>query len=381
MKSRHPTLPAAALACLAVACGDGRPFDPIDAPTPTHQLVATGRVHSLDGSPVAGLRVTIDGGETTTASIASDGSFSIQGPVSGDSASIIIDVAPGTARSTLPALIRVGSRSPASVRVVLVPSRWTVTAGSFAGTSVNISMDDAFRAPCADTANINCDGFFPRGWLQGVRLWRPDALPVRVAFDHTRTHGSISAADSVAFWNAVSAMNAAAGTPLFQPARGDEIGLLNSVTPVGGVSVRVDTTLVGFGAYANWWWNAQGDMYAGAIRTRTVAALRSGGLMTHELLHTQGFKHSCSWNTVMGGYGCGSTSGLSAADVAYVQLARQVHAAQRAHGAPHGLVAALQGERVVLRSLPPFAPAAASPLLLLRTDGIGEPISGGDHAH
>jgi hypothetical protein len=370
---------AGALALAIGACGDGRagPIEP--QPPRTGDLIVTGTVFTIDGTVPAGLRVIIDGGSRTTAPIGADGHFSVQGRVTGDSASVIIDAAEGTTRSLLPALVRVSSRLPATgLRFVLVPRQWTVTGGAYQGTTFDVSLDAAFRAPCTDLSDLNCDGFFPRAWLTGVKAWADHALPVPLAFDHARSHQTISAADSAQLWTVVERMNADAGTALFRPARADELAISGAGMPNGGVVIRVDTTLdAKYGAWANWWWNANGEMYAAVVRPRSLSHLRSGPLMTHELLHTHGFKHACAWSSVMGGWSCGSTQRLSAADVAYAQLARSMYNAQRRHAAPHGLAAALQGERVVLRNLPLFAVPAAHRLQALRADSIGD----GDHAH
>jgi hypothetical protein len=332
----------------------------------------------VDGALPPGLRIMLDGRQLVSAPVQADGRFSLAGRVQGDSVSVTIDVADGN-RNTLPALIRLPTASATTnLRVVLVPVRWTIEGGAHHGTTVSISMDAAFRAPCDRPGDTNCDGFFPASWTNGIKIWPTTTLPARLAFDHTRSHLGITAADSVHFWNVVGRLNADAGIPLFRPARSDEIILNTAGSPTNGVLIRVDTTLAGFGAWANWWWNASGEMYAGLVRPRNINALRNGSLMTHELLHTQGVKHSCSWETVMGGYGCGSTPGISAHDVAYFQLARRIHDAQRAHGAPHGLVAALHGERVVLRGLSPAHLPAAARLQLMMSDSIGEPL--GDSA-
>jgi hypothetical protein len=366
-----------ALAALLVACGDA---DGPSDPSAARQFAASGQVHALSGSLPAGLRVIVQAGTVrSSAAVAPNGSFQIQALLPGDSVDVIIDTE-GPARSTLPALLRVSSRTPLTgATLVLVPARWTISGGALDGRVVNISMEDAFRAPCATAGDINCDGFFPKVWFSGVKLWAAGALPAPLAFDHPRSHETITAADSAQFWSFASRMDADVGLPLFRPARIDEIGVTANGSPTQGILVRIDTTLTGFGAWTNWWWNASGDMYAGLIRPRTLAHLRVGPLMTHELLHTQGIKHSCSWPTVMSGYGnpCSTSTTLSVYDIAYFQLARAVHERQRATGAQHGLIAALQGERVLLRGLPPWVPAGAALLPLMRADSIGD----GDHAH
>jgi hypothetical protein len=365
---------ATSLAALLAGCGDAS--GPGETPATGHAFAASGRIHVLTGAVPAGLTVVVASGSSrVTAPVAADGSFSIQAQVPDSITDIIID--PG-AGPLLPALIRVPSRAAVSgLGVVLVPRSWTVQGGSFHGQTVAISMDDAFRPPCQTPGDTNCDGFYPRVWTTGAKLWPATRLPVPVAFDHGRSHQSVASLDSTALHASIDRMNADAGVTMFRAAGVEELALTADGRPAHGVAIRVDTTLSGFGAWTNWWWDGAGNLYAGLIRTRTAAHLRSASLMTHELLHTQGFKHSCSWTTVMGGYGCGSSHSLSLGDVAHTQLARAVHEAQRSTGAQHALIAALQGERVVLRGLPIATFGSVERLRAMRSDSIGE----GDHAH
>lgn len=365
-------------AALLAACSEAPAAGPVEPePPPTGVASASGTVFTLQGPLPAGLRVYLETRSGVSSPVAPDGRFEISGNVSGATVSVIIDAASGTARQTFPALVQVPSAAATTnLRIVLVPMRWTVDRGTFAGTTVDLSMDGAFRPPCDRPGDTNCDGFFPSAWLTGIRLWGDASLPARLALHHDSSHRAMSAPDSAQMWTAVNRMNADAGMPLFRPARQEEINFTSGGSPTNGVVVRIDTTIVGFGAWANWWWNANGDMVAGLIRPRDLDAFRRASLMTHELFHTQGLKHSCSWNTVMGGYGCGTTQGLSVSDVAHFHLARAVLAAQRQHSAPHGLVAALQGERVILRNLPLFAMPDLERIRAMRSDSIGD----GDHA-
>jgi hypothetical protein len=368
---------AAAMMLPLQACSDGG--GPID-PGPQRQFSASGQVYALSGSLPAGLRVMLRTGTSTpTAPVALDGTFAIEAPVGVDSIDVIIDTQ-GTTRTTLPALIRVSTAAPLTgAAVLLVPSRWTITGGALHGQEVDVSIDAAFRPPCSTAGDINCDGFFPRAWFAGPKLWAAAALPAPVAFDHERTHQPIGAADSLQFWSSAQRMNADAGIELFRPARAADLTISGTGQPTDGILVRVDTAIVGFGAWTNWWWNASGTVVSGLVRPRTLQQLRHGPLMTHELLHTQGLKHSCSWTTVMSGYGnpCGSSATLSVGDVAYLQLAFAINNRQRTTGAQHALIAALQGERVLLRQLPPYTPAALSELRLMSADSVRH----GDHAH
>jgi hypothetical protein len=368
-------LAAAAASSVAVAgCGDaGAPL----GGGPTRAVSAAGQLHALAGPLPAGLQVTLRaGGSSQSASVAANGSFQIQADLPGDSVDLIIDTQ--GARTILPALLRLPAGTAFGfTSIVLVPASWTVAGGRYDGETVDISLDAAFRPPCANGSDINCDGYYPKAWFTGPKLWAPQARPAPLAFDHERTHQAIGAADSVTFWSFAARMNADAGMELFRPARSEEIVVNTRNEPVNGILVRVDTTLAGFGAWTNWWWNASGNLFAGLVKPRTLAHLRSGPLMTHELLHTHGLKHSCSWTTVMSGYGnpCGASGILSLHDVAYLQLAYALDQRQRALGAQHALIPALQGERVVLRGLPPYAPASLSSLRLMTGDSIGHASS------
>jgi hypothetical protein len=105
--------------------------------------------------------------------------------------------------------------------------------------------------------------------------------------------------------------------------------------------------------------------------------MRSGSLVTHELLHAIGLKHSCAWTTVMGGYGCPSAGGLTLEDVGYARLALRLAEIQRATNAYRNLYDAMQGERVVLLGLPPASLTLAEALGLPAASREG----GQDGAH
>lgn len=349
------TAAAAAAALMLGACSDS-PAEP--PPVETVELRATGQVRTLDGTLPQGLQVVVGtGANGGAAPVAADGTFDITVAVAPGTVDVLIDVASGP-RQVHPALVRTqvaGGVPGAQVTldVLLVPNRWTIPTGTHAGTEVDISLDRAFTPPCTTPGDTNCEGFYPPGWASAPPIWTDAALPIPVAFDHAASSQAITAADSAAFWSTLEQMNDDFGTALFRAAPFDEITVINDRAS-GAIIVRVDNTLSGFGAWTNWWWNGAGELYAGLVRARTSTHLHSPSLMTHELLHTHAFKHSCAWTTVMGGYGCGSTVRLSADDVAYAQLARSISMRQRATGAVHALLAARDGERMLL-GLPPLA--------------------------
>lgn len=359
---------ALALAALLGGCGDGGTGP--DLP-PRTWLDLQGRVFTIDGGEPGQVFVTVvsQAGRDSVA-VSQDGTFRLQTGVAGDTIDYIVSGWMPRGPMYHPALIRTVGEAEVDLRVLLVPRQWTIDRGTYRGTTVSVSLDEAFRAPCADLSDINCDGFYPRVWTTGMKLWRADALPIPVAFDRAGSSGPIQASDSVAYWRIVERMNADFGTELYRPAAYEDLPKTPDGRAYGGVLVRIDDTLSGFGAWTNWWWNSAGELWTGVIRMRHSGSLRDTSLMTHELLHAQGFKHTCSWPTVMGGYGCTSYQVLSPMDVAHAHLALAVHARQQETGAVHGLVAALQGQRVVELGLPPFVPLDAARLMELRGDSI-----------
>jgi hypothetical protein len=339
---------------------------------PARRVEVSGRVYVLAGEIPGLLRVSIlsKAGETSVG-VGDDGAFRIEALVAGDTVDYLVDTSESNAIH-YPALIRAAGLADPDLRVILVPRRWTIDRGTYTGTTIDLSPDAAFRAPCPDMSDINCDGFYPRAWTTGLKLWPAAAMPIPLAFDSELSTDAITAADSAGFWRIVERMHLDFGSPLFRPARYEELTRIDDGRAVGAVLVRIDNTLKGFGAWANWWWDDAGFILAGVVRPRSTTLLHDLPLMTHELLHTLGFKHTCSWPTVMGGYGCSSHEGLSPTDVAHAHAALAVRARQLEIGAPHGLIAALQGERVVGLGLPPFVAPDAARLRELRMDGIGD---------
>jgi hypothetical protein len=350
------------------ACGEGGTGPEVPDGT---WVELSGRVYTVPGLEPGLLTfgVSSRAGETRTV-VEADGGFELRALVAGDTVDYM--VLEGAGGVYHPSLVRVTNGQVPDLRFVLVPRRWEIDRGRYTGTMVEISPDAAFRPPCSDTEDINCDGFYPQVWSTGLKLWREVALPVPVAFDRVRSTNPIAASDSAAFWAIVERMNTDFGTPLFRPAAYEEFGITADGRAHGAVLVRIDNTLTGSGAWANWWWNDAGEMWSGLVRPRRTELLHDLALMTHELLHTQGFKHTCSWSTVMGGYGCSSHQGLSVLDVAHAHVAFAVHARQLETGAPHGLVAALQGERVITLRLSPFVVPDMERLKSLRMDGIAD---------
>ena len=196
---------------------------------------------------------------------------------------------------------------PASVPVVFIPHHVTLTSGSFIGMTRAASMGGAV-ASC-NLASDECapgSGFYPVSFRTGVQAWA--SLPIAV---------SLTGVDSAAVWDALHALEAAVGHSLFVPDTGTSTG---RIEVRAGLPPGVGGNAVG---YAQWQWDAS-DRITGA----TVWLLSlNRRVIEHEFVHALGFGHTCSWPSVMGGYGCPQLE-ATADDVAYILLARAVHEAE-----------------------------------------------------
>ena len=325
-----------------------------------------GRVVTGDGASLAGFRAHFRTAEAMwSVPVDGAGAYALPTDAAGQMVELFVDEpgAAASARRYHPAwLSRLVFALPPQPRVdpvatiVLVPRQWKIEGGTFAGATVAVSANAAFAPPCPALLDDNCEGFYPSSWFSGIKLWPDSMLPVRVALHHALSNETIRDADSTALWATLRKMGDDMGRPVFRPARYQDLTPLDPGWADYAIVVRVDTTIRNFIAFTGWRWDGFNDLTAGTVRVNRRATLSSGSLMAHELLHALGFKHSCGWDSVMGGYGCTGAASLSAADVAHWQLARHLRDLQRAHATNLGLVEAMQGERVLMLGRKPFVP-------------------------
>jgi hypothetical protein len=224
----------------------------------------------------------------------------------------------GTDAFVLGGLKALSGALPASVPVVFIPRVINIASGSFVGQSSGVSMPAAV-APCL-LASPQCAagfGFYPAAFRTGVTAW--DTLPVPVEVD------GFSISDTTLIWSALRAMEGVVGRRLFEPGAAQSGGIV--VTP--GLPVGVS----GFAGYAEWSVDGRSRITSAHV---WLASLRFAGIVQHEFLHALGFGHTCSWPSVMGGYGCAQSVALTAPDVAYYLLARAVFDAETPLRLPGG---------------------------------------------
>ncbi|HYH82157.1 MAG TPA: hypothetical protein VEX86_20280 [Longimicrobium sp.] len=323
-----------------------------------------GRVIAAGGGDVRGVRVYVRAGVLAdSAEVDSAGRFAVALPVAPvDSLVVWVDAADPEARAFHPARLRLRPRDVAREHeIVLVPLRWTIAAGRYAGREVEMRLARAFSGACAA-----CSGFFRRagpGVEPGrTRLhgWPAERFPLRVAFDREWSGENVTARDSAAFWREAAEMEEAFGADIFRPANFPDAAPRDDGGPEDVILVWFDPDMRGIGGIGTSVSNGDeieyGDMRLdrGAFRD----AVGSPGLVAHELMHTLGFGHTCAWRSVVADTRrCPNLRAPTATeeDVAYVQLAAEIRALLRQRGGRWALEAALaameapNGSRLAVR--------------------------------
>jgi hypothetical protein len=251
---------------------------------------------------------------------------------------LLVDAPSASPRVYLPSLIRVRSSALTDhLRIVLIPTVWTIQQGSYRGRMQPISLEAAFRR------GRGAVGFY-RGQRAGARsrlkpvAWPTDSFPLAVALRRREVAEGLSAGDSVAFWELLGRLETELGQDLFRPAREDDIPV-----QANGILVSVNRSLRTAG-YTFTAFSDQGRLYDARVIVRSRAMLGDARIMEHEMLHALGFGHTTSWLSLLNPGAHQRPLSPTVADVAYVQLFYRVLALQKRVDAPYGLLEALAGE-------------------------------------
>lgn len=224
---------------------------------------------------------------------------------------------------------------PASIPVVFIPQGVTLTSGTFSGTSIFTNMTAAV-AHCPVNSDQCRSGFFSPSFRTGVIRWASFPIPVTMG----------DGLDTATIWNALRAMETAAGKQLFVP---NDSGSANWIEVKAGSPPGAS----GFGGYTQWTWDSSDRMTHATV---WLADRPSRSLVQHEFVHALGFFHTCSWASVMGGYGCPQSPEVTSSDIAYISLASAVYDAERDFRLPDGQLpcgtmsiwAAVQGQPAIV---------------------------------
>jgi hypothetical protein len=322
---------------------------------PGAPAVLSGRVILAGGGDARTVRVFVrTGTQADSAEVDGTGRFALalSAESSADSLELWIDAADPASPVFHPARLRLGPDDVAREQeIVLVPLRWTIHAGRYAGREVDVGLARAFSAPCA-----GCSGFFralaARGDSGRTRLqgWPADRLPLRVAFDREWNGETVTAGDSAAFWREAAELEEALGADVFRPARFPDAVPRGEGGPDDVILVWFDPDMRGLGGIGTA--VSDGDeIEYGDMRLNRHAlreAVTAPGLVPHELMHTLGFGHTCAWRSVVADVRrCPSQRAPTATeeDVAYVELAAEVRALVRGQAGRWSLEAALAAMR------------------------------------
>ncbi|AHG89052.1 hypothetical protein J421_1515 [Gemmatirosa kalamazoonensis] len=284
-----------------------------------------GRVVAADDSPVRA-RVVARVGRWTDSAWTGPGGWFVLRPDRPLDGAATVRVVPDDPAIHAAALDDTPLDRLADVDVVLLPTRWRIAAGTYAGTTVPIRpsiassrLRDALRL--WHLARVGRGGAPDAGEAVG---WAAERLPLKLAFDHDARGGPIARADSVAFWRAAEQLQRDLGMSVFVPA----------TVPAGdadfaGIVVTLDPRIRAEGLTTAGW-NGDGDLYDAVVAMRTRALLADPGVVTHELLHALGVGHApYGLPSVMHPVGDASTTRATAEDVAYAQLLYAVRARSR----------------------------------------------------
>jgi hypothetical protein len=317
--------------------------------SPIALALLTGRLIALDSQPIAGVRVIVRWSEQSvlgavdTLPVDSTGRFgALARDSAGDSVSFVIDALPAS-RYEAARLVVPRSRLAEEVRILLVPKRWIIRRGRFAGAEVAID-------PAAALRRVPDFGSFGRVSATRVVGWIPGSFPIPIVLRHDGA-SRISAIDSVAFWDATHDVEDALGGRFFVP--WTDTTMRGRIYPV---DVRIDRKIPGVGITFITW-DSGGNIFEGSVRFRASQEMRIAGIVQHELMHVLGFGHTMAWPSAMETR-TSRARVVTPEDVGYAQLLLAVHASQQDALVVGGFIEA----RASSETLPPGSLSSHFPL-------------------
>lgn len=293
-------------------------------------LAFGGRIIAADGGSLDGVRVVATDSRGTYEAIIDStglfvGAFSTL-PTGRVTLRVFMDTAPRYHAS----VVTLGEGASAEpTRIVIIPTRWSIRDGTYAGREMRID-------PMQATARIaGAAGFWrltKRGRTAGRAVtWAADSFPVRVAFRRERGDPPISTSDSLEFWTMAEALERQLGRSLFRPSSFDEIE-----AGAEGILVAVDRRMFAAGRTFITF-DPVGRIYEALVSVSRHEYLGDSRVAMHELLHAIGLGHTNAWSSVMGSSPRGVAT-PTAEDIAYTQLFYAISVLQREHDAPYGIL-------------------------------------------
>jgi hypothetical protein len=312
------------LAALGAACGAR---DAQVAPPQIATVMLELRVTSLSGAlPEGGTVTATSAGGTSTIALSSAGTARVPA-LAGDSLRVRIDAS--AASPTYASEGRLVVHRDTSVDVVLIPRRWVVQHGEYAGMERPIDLPAAIGLNPDGSHFLDVFAPTPAHFLG----WPASAFPIPVGFDSTTATRRWTASDSLVFWQYADEMSRIAGETLFRRV-GDQ-----SLTSPGAIGLQADYT---FKTPPEAWLFIRSlgscqlpvrfcDDLHGVVAGLPGLVYRyspTDKLVMHELMHALGFGHSCHWPSIMALSlpGCDDSfpSRPSVEDIAYIEFVTQL---------------------------------------------------------
>ena len=276
-----------------------------------------GRLLTADGGSAEGIRVIVHWLRDTTAFGATDtltadalGRFAdLIRPTAGDSIRIVVSESGASAYYGCDVVVG-RDRAVDELRILLVPRRWTIRRGDFAGETIAIDPRAALqRSP--DRAS------FARVRSRRTVGWAEASYPIPIVFRRASA-ARIGAGDTAAFWSAARAVEQAIGASLFRP--WGDTAMVGRIFPV---DVGVDRIASAAVTYISW--DQDGNIFEGSVTFHSSRALRDRSIVEHGLMHLLGFGHTTAWPSAVEAQPPPGRT-VTADDAAYSQLLLRAHA-------------------------------------------------------
>ena len=316
------------LVCVAVASLGAAARRSVSAPS----FAFGGRIFAADGGSLERIRVVATDGRGTYEAIVDTSGVFVGAFPSAPQGRVTLRIFTDAGARYHPSVVTLGPGVPERpVRLVLIPTHWTISGGTFVGRQVRID-------PLQAVSRVGgAAGFWRvtrRGGIAGRPVsWVVDSFPVRVAFRRERHDPKISPGDSAEFWRMAEELERNLGRALFRPASPDEIE-----GGADGIFVTIDRGMAAAGRTFITY-DESGRIFEALVSVSQRGFLGDPRIAMHELLHAIGFGHVGAWASVMGP----STRGISRPtpeDVAHAQLYYAISAIQRQRETPYGILEA-----------------------------------------
>lgn len=186
--------------------------------------------------------------------------------------------------------------------LLLVPKKWLVTSGRFAGKTIDVPAEAALQIagpddPLSFYRVVMLNGPQGCGRPANILSWRTSTFPIPLALNHTLSYSGLSMEDSVRFYRFIDEFNInLMGRQFFKASR-----MSVEIEADGTASlVLLNTSNVAANASPTGSISS-GDAQRGRVTIESLLFLEESNreAVYHELVHLLGFGHTRGWRTGM----------------------------------------------------------------------------------